>query len=149
MSLPQTIEHRGVVQSVREHDVTVRVMQSAACSSCAAANMCRSGENRARQINVSTTHASDFHAGDSVILTATVKQSRMAVLLAYVVPLLGLLAVLFVAHELNGNDGFAALMSLFFVAFYYVILYCFRGRLSKDFLFEVLADDGTRKIENN
>lgn len=149
MSLPQTIEHKGVVQNVRESGVTVRVMQSSACSSCAAARLCRSGESRERLIDVATKRASEFRAGDPVILVAAARQSRMAVMLAYVLPLFLLLVVLFVVHGLAANEGLAALAALLFVALYYGVLYCFRGQLSQNFRFDVSADDGTRIIERN
>ena len=113
MSLPQTIEHKGVVQNVRERGVTVRVMQSSACSSCAAARMCRSGESRERLIDVATKHASECRVGEPVVLVATAQQSRMAVMLAYVLPLFLLLAALFVVRGLAGNDGLAALSGAF------------------------------------
>ena len=149
MSLSQTIEHKGVVQVVREDGVTVRVMQSSACSSCAAARVCRSGESRERLIDVVTTHASAFRAGQPVVLVATARQSRMAVMLAYVLPLVLLLAVLFAVRGLAGNDGVAALAALLAVALYYGVLYLFRGRLSQDLRFDVSPDDGERTLDNN
>jgi sigma-E factor negative regulatory protein RseC len=149
MSLPQTIEHKGVVQNVRERGVTVRVMQSSACSSCAAARMCRSGESRERLIDVATKHASEFRVGEPVVLVATAQQSRMAVMLAYVLPLFLLLAALFVVRGLAGNDGLAALSALLVVSLYYGVLYCLRGRLSRNFRFDVSSDDGNRIIESN
>ena len=134
---------------VGEEGVTVRVMQSSACNACAAARMCRSGENRERLIDVATPHAADFRSGEAVVLTATMQQSRAALVLAYVLPLALMLIVLFSVHGFSGDDGLAALVSLLFVMLYYVLLYVFRSRLSRSFRFDVSADAAPRVIDNN
>ena len=133
----QTIVHEGVVRTVRAHEVVVAVMQSSACSSCAAARLCRSCESRERLIDVPMPNASDFQEGQTVTLVASAQQSRVAVVLAYVLPLVLLLAVLFAMHALSGSDGLAALMALCVVAVYYAVLYLFRGRLSRKFCFTI------------
>ncbi|MCR4920658.1 MAG: SoxR reducing system RseC family protein [Bacteroidaceae bacterium] len=150
MSLSKTIVHEGVVREVRPKGVVVGVVQSSACSSCAAARLCRSSESRERLIDVATPHASAFRAGQEVTLVGSVGQSRTAVVVAYVLPLVLLLLVLFGVHALTSDDALAALAALLFVGLYYGVLYGLRGRLSSRFCFDVSArSDMDVNTDNN
>ena len=138
--LNETISHSGVVDSVNKGKVTVRVMQSSACSSCAAASYCRSGESKERLIDVETNNA-DYQVGQQVVLTGTARQSHLAVVLAYLLPLVLVMTVLVAATYSGLSEGVAAIVSLLVIAVYYVLLYCFRHRLADRFRFTIQANE--------
>ena len=62
-------------------------------------------------------------------------QGNKAAVLAYLIPIILLLAVLFVCLGLGINDGLAALISIVALVPYYIILYLKRDKLKKQFLY--------------
>ena len=133
--MESTITHNGVVVSTEPGRVSVSVTQQAACQGCAAASYCRSSEGRQRLIDVGTSEP--YGVGDEVVVVASVRQSRLAVVVAYVCPLILLLAVLTGVISLGFGEAQAALAGLLAVAVYYAVLYAFRSKLSKRFGFEI------------
>ena len=62
-------------------------------------------------------------------------QGNKAAILAYLIPIVLLLAVLFVCLGLGINDGLAALISIVALVPYYIILYLKRDKLKNQFLY--------------
>ena len=115
------ITHNGVVVSTEPGRVSVSVTQQAACQGCAAASYCRSSEGRQRLIDVRTSEP--YAVGDEVVVVASVRQSRLAVLTGVI--------------ALGFGEAQAALAGLVAVAVYYAVLYAFRSKLSRRFGFEI------------
>ena len=80
--------------------------------------------------------------GQTVVVEGALKQGLRAALMAYAVPLILLVVVLFVGSHF-WNEDVGAVLSLSFVLLYYGILFLFRDRMSKRFRFRVipLSDD--------
>ena len=57
-------------RSVEEGCVCIRIVQSSACSACKVAAHCTASESKEKMIEVSTSEASLYHKGDSVVVTA-------------------------------------------------------------------------------
>ena len=135
-SMSQDISHIGIVESTDGQLVRVRVEQSSACSSCAAARYCRSGERQERIIEA-VAEGKGCQTGDEVIVSGSMRQSRFAVMVAYIVPLALLMGVLLAVTLLGGSEGLAAVSSLAVVAAYYAVMACFRKRMAREFQFRV------------
>ena len=60
-----------------------------------------------------------------------------AVWLSYVVPLFVLMIILLTLSRFKVNELSAGLYSLLGVVFYYLIIYLFRNKLAKEFVFEI------------
>ena len=138
MSKAETIRHEGIVESLGAEGCTVRILQASACSSCSARQLCRSSESKEKLVEV-RGHYPTLHVGDRVMLVGSVRQGLRASVLAYVVPLIIMLVVLFlVTHHYGEKLG--ALAALLALALYYGMLFLLKDKLAGQFLF---------RIENN
>ena len=138
MSKAETIRHEGIVESLGAEGCTVRILQASACSSCSARQLCRSSESKEKLVEVKG-HYPTLHVGDRVMLVGSVRQGLQASVLAYVVPLIIMLVVLFlVTHHYGEKLG--ALAALLALALYYGMLFLLKDKLAGQFLF---------RIENN
>lgn len=138
MSKAETIRHEGIIESLGAEGCTVRILQASACSSCSARQLCRSSESKEKLVEVKG-HYPTLHVGDRVMLVGSVRQGLRASVLAYVVPLIIMLAVLFlVTHHYGEKLG--ALAALLALALYYGMLFLLKDKLAGQFSF---------RIENN
>ena len=138
MSKAETIRHEGIVESMGAEGCTVRILQASACSSCSARQLCRSSESKEKLVEV-RGHYPTLHVGDRVMLVGSVRQGLRASVLAYVVPLIIMLVVLFlVTHHYGEKLG--ALAALLALALYYGMLFLLKDKLAGQFSF---------RIENN
>lgn len=135
MSRIETIKHDGIVESIGTGKVTVRILQASACSSCSARQLCRSSESKEKLIEVRGNYPT-LHVGDSVTLQGSVRQGLRASLLAYIVPLILMVAALFYGTHLNGEAA-GALAALLVLAIYYGVLYLLRDKIGKRFEFSI------------
>ena len=131
----QMIIHRGTVESVNGSHVSVRITQLAACSACAARRLCNSSESKEKKIDVATPDAASFSSGEEVVLAGRLSLGLQAVLWAYFVPLVLLVAVLFVAIDVTGSEPGGALAAVGSLALYYGLLYLNSDRLESKFSF--------------
>ena len=137
--MAQLITHRGTVKSISGKCVRVLILQSSACSSCEARNLCSSSESKEKWVDVVSEEAADYHIGEEVVLTGSLKTGFMAVFMAYVVPLFLLLLTLFLSINFSGgNEPLSALLALVAVAVYYVLLYVFKFRIAKKISFSII-----------
>ncbi len=138
MSKAETIRHEGIIESLGAEGCTVRILQASACSSCSARQLCRSSESKEKLVEVKG-HYPTLHVGDRVTLVGSVRQGLRASVLAYVVPLVIMLVVLFlVTHHYGEKLG--ALAALLALALYYGVLFLLKDKLAGQFSF---------RIENN
>ncbi len=138
MSYNETIRHEGIVEQIGAESCQVRILQASACSSCSARQLCRSSENKEKLVEVKG-HYPTLHVGDRVMLVGSVRQGLRASVLAYVVPLIIMLVVLFlVTHHYGEKLG--ALAALLALALYYGVLFLLKDKLAGQFSF---------RIENN
>ncbi len=138
MSKAETIRHEGIIESLGAEGCTVRILQASACSSCSARQLCRSSESKEKLVEV-RGHYPTLHVGDRVMLVGFVRQGLQASVLAYVVPLIIMLVVLFlVTHHYGEKLG--ALAALLALALYYGVLFLLKDKLAGQFSF---------RIENN
>ena len=130
------IRHKGIVEDITEHHVKVRIIQTSACAACSVKGHCNASESKEKIIDVYDILANSYLIGEEVQLCGTTSMGMQAVLLAFGVPFVVVMTVLFFAMEAtNGNELFAALASLLGLIPYYLILYMFREKLKTKFSF--------------
>ncbi len=136
----KTISHEAVVKAVDSELVRVTILQSSACSGCAAKQMCNSAEAKEKDVDVYTDRAADYSVGQKVILEGRLSDGRKAAMIAYGLPLLLLLPTLFISIWLTGDETLGALWSLLTVVIYYIVIFLFfRKRLQHQFSFHLAA----------
>ncbi|MCR5180062.1 MAG: SoxR reducing system RseC family protein [Bacteroidaceae bacterium] len=142
--MEQIIRHKAVVKSVEHQRVRVTIVQSSACSSCAAHQLCNSAESKEKDVDVFVASAQQFRVGQEVVLEGRLSDGRAAALIAYGAPLVLLLLTLFVCIGITNDETQSALWSLLAVVLYYVVVFLFfRRKLEHRFEFKIKQNDIT------
>jgi sigma-E factor negative regulatory protein RseC len=129
------IEHSGIVESVSDDKVRVRILQASACSACEAKALCHSSDSK-EKIIVCRRNGQDYTAGEQVMVYGSRAMGRNAVILAFVVPLVVIVVWLFCAVGIfHINELLAIGIMVILLAVYYLMLHLMNGVLSKQFEF--------------
>ena len=124
-----TEQRPGVVTAISPDIVTVQIQQQSACSGCHARDLCVSSERREHQLQLKT-YGQHFSIGEQVLVVARRSVGRLAVLLAFVLPLLLLVLTLSIAQTfLALSEAAAVLVAIALLSLYYLVLYTQRRRL--------------------
>ncbi len=113
----------------------VRIAQTSACAACHAAKMCMASESREKRIEARMVEP--MNVGDEVEVIVREQAGWLAVLLAYVLPFVLLVAAVAVLGQLGWSEVQAGTAALLSVAVYLVILRMFRDKLQRQFTFWV------------
>lgn len=129
----EVVEHNGIVESIEEGCVRVRILQTSACAACKAKSFCASSENKEKVVEVRNWDfgTQSLKAGDEVVVCATTTMGRDAVVLAFVVPLVIMIAGVFVTLTISGNEPLSALIGILVLVPYYLVLFMMKERLQR------------------
>lgn len=117
------IKHTGTVTGVNKDSVTVRVEQRAACAGCTSQASCTlSTEKKDEIITVTCSNPTLFQVGETVKLLSTQKKLYTALFWAYILPLLGIIAVVVGCVQGLNNEILAAALGLAFCCLYALLL---------------------------
>ena len=136
----QRIEHEGRIVEMDAQTISVEIVNKSACAACHAKGVCGASEEQVRIIVIPQTLATataGYQIGDSVKLVLSATLGMKAVILAYGLPLLVLVAAIFVFSALGMQQLHVGLFSLAAVAVYYIIFSIFRDKLDKEFVFHI------------
>lgn len=131
------IKHAGVIDSIGEGCVKVRILQSSACSGCKVASHCNASETKEKMIEVPTDQARLHQVGDSVTIVADSSVGVRASLYGYILPLVLMVATLIAVLQMSQSEGIAALSALGILVPYYLVLYLLRNQLKSKLTFEI------------
>ena len=128
------IRHEGVVLSTNGNMAHVEIVQTSACSACKARSMCMSSESQQKQMDV--VMLEPLQAGDRVEVEVRERLAWRAVLLAYILPFVVMMAVIAILdYATNWSEAITGTLSLCAIALYYLILSAFKHKLQKQFSF--------------
>ncbi len=131
------ISHRGKITAITPELTTVEIISTSACAECHAKGMCGMSESKVKEISVPTDPYSSHEVGDEVDVVLKKSMGLKAVWISYVIPLFILMILILSLSSVTGNEAFVGLGSIAGVALYYLIIYLFRDRLAKDFVFYI------------
>lgn len=132
------IQHQGTVESIEGMHIRVKIVQTSACATCAAHKFCNSSESKEKIIDVYTKQSAEYQVGQLVNVYGTTSMGMRAVLWAFGVPFVILVAVLYGAILLtDGDEPLSALLAMGALILYYLILYLCRGWMTKKFVFTI------------
>lgn len=131
--MAQIIKHNGTVESIEGTHIRVRILQAAACAGCAGRSLCHSSESKEKHIDVYTSDAASYTVGQQVEVQIKISQGLHAVLLAYGIPLLLLLATLTGVIAITGDELAGTLAALGLLVGYYLIIYIKRDKITRKF----------------
>ena len=132
--MDELIRHTGVVTSVNGELAHVLITQTSACSACKARSMCMSSESQDKEMDAIMLEP--MKAGDQVEVEVRERLAWKAVLLAYIMPFLVMLATIVVLDYATGwSEAVVGTLSLCGIALYYICLSFFKHRLQRQFTF--------------
>ena len=139
------IKHDGIVIAVNgDGTVLVRIVQTSACASCKAKAMCASAESKEKEILAIGDGL--LAIGDEAEVMVQQKIGWKAVLLAYILPFVVLMAMVALGNCLwaigdgqlaMGKNGEAIIgtVALCAMGVYYIVLGFFKDKIQKEFSF--------------
>lgn len=133
----EEVSHKGKVVKMTPQLTTVAFLQQGACSGCHAAAYCGMGDMAEKLVELPTNPYAGYGVGDEVEVVLKATMGLKAVVLAYFLPLVVLLAVILGLIALGTGEVPAALAGLAAVGVYYLLLYILRGKLRNEYIFEI------------
>lgn len=131
----KTIDHTGIIRKIEGNVIFVRIIQESACAGCHAKGLCSASDKKEKTIEIYTEQAAEYQVNEKVIVSAELSLGLKAVLLAFVFPLLIVVTALAAGNSLRWNDSTSGTVGLALLIPYYTILYYFRERIKKKFVF--------------
>ncbi len=132
--MSESIDHSGVVEKIEGETVFVRITQRSACSGCHAQSICSASEQKDKIIEV-TDRTGLFHVNEPVVICGQSSLGLQAVLLAFVLPLVIVVAAIAVGTGLRWDETTSGLTGLALLLPYYGLLYILRDKLKRRFIF--------------
>lgn len=133
----ETISHEGVVTKIDDDILEIKIVSQSACAACHAKSACGMGEQAEKILTVPRPEGQEFQLLQKVKVVMAINQGNKAAVLAYLIPIILLLAALFVCLGIGLNEGLAALISIAVLIPYYTILYIQRDKLKKKFEYRI------------
>jgi sigma-E factor negative regulatory protein RseC len=130
------IEHEGVVAEVSPQVIRVRIVNESACASCHAKGTCTAADLQDKLIDVYQS-IEGIEVGQRVMLMGKKALAPKAVLMAYVYPMVLILAVLIGAFYTTDDELLSGLLALAALVPYYIILFLQKDKLKRTFSFTI------------
>lgn len=137
MNNKETISHEGIITRITDDELEIKIVAQSACATCHAKSACGMGERSEKRLTVPRPQGRDFALMQRVNVVMSLGQGNKAAILAYLIPIILLLAVLFVCLGLGMSEGLAALVSIVALIPYYIVLYLRRDKLKQQFEYRI------------
>ena len=139
MSSSSEISHRGRIVSITPERTTVQIVSESACAACHAKGMCSLGDASLKEIELPTRGWDNYQVGDEVSVVLRASMGHKAVWLAYVIPLLVMVAALLGTLAAGGSELLAGGLAIGAVALWYGVVWLLRDRLRNEYIFNIKA----------
>ena len=127
----------GQVVAIKDNHYQVKILTPTACSQCHAKGICTTLDQGERIIDaVSAQTEESLKLGDKVNLVMEERWGWWAVFYGFFLPFVVMITVLFVSYALGSSEISAALYGIASLIPYYLLLYGFRRRITRDFVFK-------------
>lgn len=131
------ISHEGIIESISKAMLRVRIVQNSACSACKVASYCASSESKEKIIEVPCLTADSYVVGQPVTIVGSSAIGFKAVLLAFAIPSVLLLAAIVTAIKMGTGELLACGIGVAVLVVYYIILYACKAKLTEMLTFRV------------
>ncbi len=132
----EEIAHAGRIVEITPEFTTVEILSESACGSCHAAGLCGLSEVKRKAVQV-PTRGIGRKVGDEVNVCLRASMGLKAVAIAYVGPLVVLLAVVLALQGAGVGDLLSGLAGIGAAGLYYLLVYLLRDRLGKEYSFYI------------
>lgn len=137
----QQVTHPGIVISSQQGTVQVKMQVVSACASCEAHARCTFAEKKDKTVDITTPLWQNYNPGDPVTVIINSGRGLLAVLIAYILPAVLILATFATLYTLRLPELWVALASLAVIGLYTLVLYLSRNRLQQRFTFRLEKAD--------
>lgn len=133
------IEHNGIVEDVKADCVQVKILQVAACAECKAKSLCSTSESKEKVIEVKGRGVGNgISVGEQVIVYGSMQMGWTALRVAFIYPMLILIAVGLVSMVmLSLSEGMSLLLMFIGILLYGLVVYGLRDRIERRFSFSI------------
>ncbi|MDD2436113.1 MAG: SoxR reducing system RseC family protein [Massilibacteroides sp.] len=132
--MSDTIYHTGIIERIDRDKVYVKIIQQSACAGCHAKSMCGMSECKNLIVEIEGNYDS-FKVNESVEIEGQSSLGYQAVFYAFVLPLLLVLGTVIFFIETNRSELVSAFAGIAVLPVYYIVLYFFRDKFKKKFVF--------------
>jgi len=116
---------------------TVEIIAEDACSACHAKAMCGLGNAKTKVVQVPTRGWDNYSVGEDVSVVLKASMGHKAVWIAYIVPLVILMAVLLISDGLGAGELTSGAFAIGAVGVYYAVIWLLRGKLRNEYTFNI------------
>jgi sigma-E factor negative regulatory protein RseC len=128
-------EQKGIIESITNHRVRIRMDRDSACGHCEVSGICNlSGTERIIEIDDAER---GYRVGEAVQVSIARRMGNKAVVLGYLLPFALLVSALIIFTECALPEWMAGTFSILILVPYYFFLYLFRERLRKRITFSI------------
>ena len=133
----ETVSHEGVITKITDDTLEIKITAMSACAACHAKSACTMSDQTEKILTVPRPENQEFHLFQKVNVIMTVGQGNKAAVLAYLIPIVLLLAVLFTCLGLGLEEGLSALIGIAALIPYYIMLYLQRDKIKRQFEYHI------------
>mgnify|MGYP003289161257 FL=1 len=131
------ISHEGIITSIDDNNVEVKILSKSACASCNIKGACNMSEMKEKVIVIPRPKDKDLSMGQEVTVSMGLGQANKAVIFAYVIPTIILFSMMFILNHFKIEEGVNALISIGSLIPYYLILFLFKDKIKRKFEYEI------------
>ena len=132
--MQNTIEHQGVIIAIDDKVAHFKIEQTSACASCHVKSVCGASEKSEKIIDANLMDAS-LKIGDQVTVIGQKSLGIQAILLAYVLPFVLIVVILFFANIFTTNELVIGTCALASLIPYFAVLRLMRNKIQAKFQF--------------
>ena len=135
MAGKEEISHPGKVLEITPTQILVQIEARSACASCHASALCGMSDSEQKIVSVPASLKDSFVPGEDVDVVLKASMGHKAVWLAYCIPLVVLVIVMFTALKTGASELAAACLGICATAVYYFVIWLFRDKLRNEYNF--------------
>lgn len=131
-----TIRQSATVIRVDAAEIEVEVCRPEACAACKAKSVCSEGGGEGKRMTL-VNDGQGYQVGEQIQLVMRRSAGLKAVVIAYLVPVVLVVAALLIFQATSMSDTTAALLTLGILVLYFVIIRLLRGRINNQLTIEI------------
>ena len=131
------VRYHAVVKEVSDGHLQVGIVKSSACGGCSIKGHCNSAEAKERLVDVYDASALNYSKGQDVWLVGSSTMGWKALAYGIGIPFLIVFVSIVVLTMVVSSELWVALIALFLLTPYYIILYKNKEKMKRQFAFSV------------
>lgn len=141
--MQNTIEHQGVIISKDDKIARVKIEQTSACASCHVKSVCGASDKSEKIIDANIMDDT-LKVGDQVTIIGQKSLGFQAILLAYILPFIVIIATLFITNIFTTNEIIIGTCALASLIPYFIVLRLMRNKIQAKFQFYAIKKNSTK-----